>query len=48
MQKRVIQNEKIEKGAKPLHEGVEKKHLVKPTPQQPKQGIPPPPIKKKK
>lgn len=48
MQKRVLLNEKIEKGAKPLHEGVQKKHLVKPTQTGPKQGTKPAPIKKDK
>jgi hypothetical protein len=48
MQKRVLTNEKTEKGAKPLHEGVEKKHLVKPTQTGPKHGTKPPPIKKNK
>jgi hypothetical protein len=47
MEKKGIINEKTEKGAKPLHEGTEKKHLVKPSQQQPKQGNPPPPIKPK-
>lgn len=44
MEKRVIENEK----GRPLHEGVEKKHLNKPPTQTPKQGPPPPPLKKKK
>lgn len=43
----IIQNEKTDKGANPLHEGLEIRHILKPEPQKSKKGGPPPPIKKK-
>jgi hypothetical protein len=48
MHKNTVRSEKNEKGRKPLHEGVEKKHLVKPIKTGPKEGNAPPPIKKSK
>lgn len=47
IKKEKIKNEKTEKGVRPLFEGVEKRHILKPDPKQQKRGGPPPAIKKK-